>query len=797
MTDHKPWEMIGEMWYPYVQIVIDPKVTTVVGANESGKSHLLSAIEKAISGEHIKRQDFCRYSQFFTVREGKLKFPDFGSEWSNLSQEEEKNIRSIAKIPEEIAFDRFFLFRGNKDNLKIYLLGKNKKYNGYDLSQKNTNISNILPHPFIIYSDIALPQSVPIRQIIKCHKQKANGTKWEFLERSQKLKINNLLETLSKDFGATLKSNGATTLNNQPLNKLILSLVTAFEEDYGMNPKDIDKRKKEFELAYKLICQVAQIDAETLEELATALTEGNEGYVQGLLAKVNAQLSDSLNFPSWWVQDRDFRLCVSARDHDLVFTIRDRTGTEYSFAERSSGLKYFLSYYIQYRAHQPHQTTSEILLMDEPDTYLSSQAQQDLLKIFEAFANGEDEKPPVQVVYVTHSPFLIDKNHSQRIRVLEKSKEGTRVVKDAAKNHYEPLRSAFGAFVGETAFIGNCNLIVEGNSDQILIAGAATYLRSLNNVSELENLDLNHVTIVPVGGASHVPYLVYLARGRDVEQPPVVVLLDSDKSGNDAKKDLKKGGFLKKKELLKEKFVLQIGDLAKDKQLKLPEEIKDFKLIEIEDLIPVPICVEAAKLYAREDCKADSDFIDKITEHNVLSYLNNGKQIFDGIQNCFRDLSEGEFHIQKVGFARNVVGALNKFSKQKSDQNNLADAIQNFEINFKILFRRIDEMRRNAEREESNEKFSQKMERRKNQFLNDHPVSANREDAIVFLDDLDSMLDDSSPKSDEIRHSLQNLKRDYKLDTEMVKPVDNYPQFREALDRIKYAGKIASQENDG
>lgn len=95
--------------------------------------------------------------------------------------------------------------------------------------------------------------------------------------------------------------------------------------------------------------------------------------------------------------------------------------------------------------------------MDEPDAYLSSQAQQDLLKIFDLFANpeiGSHLTQPIQVVYVTHSPFLIDKNHSERIRVLQKGNEdeGTRVVKDAARNHYEPLRSSIGAYVWRNHF---------------------------------------------------------------------------------------------------------------------------------------------------------------------------------------------------------------------------------------------------------------------------------------------------------------------------------------------------------
>jgi hypothetical protein len=75
--------------------------------------------------------------------------------------------------------------------------------------------------------------------------------------------------------------------------------------------------------------------------------------------------------------------------------------------------------------------------------------------------------------------FLIDKNNADRIRVLEKGvgDEGTRVVRNVSRNPYEPLRSAFGAFVAETTFIGNCNLMVEGPADQILLGGATTHLR--------------------------------------------------------------------------------------------------------------------------------------------------------------------------------------------------------------------------------------------------------------------------------------------------------------------------------
>jgi len=68
-------------------------------------------------------------------------------------------------------------------------------------------------------------------------------------------------------------------------------------------------------------------------------------------------------------------------------------------------------------------------------------------------------------------------------------------------------------------------------ADQILLAGMSNVLRMLGR-GKTERLDLNTLTIVPAGSASHIPYMVFLARGRDADQPAVVVLLDGDAEGN-------------------------------------------------------------------------------------------------------------------------------------------------------------------------------------------------------------------------------------------------------------------------
>lgn len=285
----------------------------------------------------------------------------------------------------------------------------------------------------------------------------------------------------------------------------------------GTDPASVEaevKRKAEFELARQLLIDAAGIDRQAFTELQEAITSGREGQVEAIIGAMNSAIKENLNVQRWWSQDRDFELLVEAREHELAFTILDRTGSKYSFGERSQGLRFFLSYFVQLTAHRLTNGKPDILLLDEPDAFLSSVGQQDLLRVLHDYALPEDDGQQSQVVYVTHSPFLIDKNAPHRIRVLDKGSEdeGTRVVRDAANNRYEPLRSSIGTNLAETTFIGGKNLFVEGPGDQILLAGISAHIAKREQ-STSGVLDLNEVTVVACGGARHEE-----ARSQEVDE---------------------------------------------------------------------------------------------------------------------------------------------------------------------------------------------------------------------------------------------------------------------------------------
>ncbi|MFM9442131.1 AAA family ATPase [Streptomyces acidiscabies] len=754
-----PWDVLDndDLKYPFVKVPLEAGVTTVVGANESGKSQLLAAIQRALTGQDIERGDFCRYSQFFAVDKA-MAFPDFGLQFGNLQESDRDAVAKACKASTS-DFDTFLLFRIGAQAPVVYLPDDNG-WSRHRVEDPEP-LDGILPRWFEIDAHTALPHSVPVEYLAGQHttlRTRSRNTRQSFVK--------------------TVMDHAESFSSAEQLTTAMPSLLTAFST---VNEPD-EAHDKQLALADQLLLKVAKIDRTAFQELRKAVDQGKEGFANGIVERMNRQLAQSLNFPKWWTQDNQFQLQMTLRDQDLVFTVKDRTGTEYSANERSSGLKYFLSYFIQYLAHEtPALGKREVLLMDEPDAYLSGNGQQDLLRIFEDFAYPADpDRTACQVVYVTHSPFLIDKNHGERIRVLEKGDgdEGTRVVRNASRNHYEPLRSAFGSFVGETTFISNCNIMLEGMSDQILLAGVSARLRR-QKTSSLEHLDLNTLTLVPAGSAAHIPYLVYLARGRDVDRPAIIVLLDGDPAGDSARKKLRRGP--QGKPLIDDSFVLQLKDLP-------TQHITSSRpqgVLAIEDLIPLEIGVAAVKSYATAFLSPH--------EAQEMASLHAGDVTFSGEEGTHDALESAAarkvegFHLDKVGLARNVVDLLT------SGEESLADALAILDRNFRSLFSELGSRQRKALREIATERTTSKIKRIRSSFLLDHPAGVTREQGTLLLEEIDAVLDNSADAED-LKTQIRKLRRDFDLDEEPLDPISDFPAFRDALQALVYRQVNAAQD---
>lgn len=224
---------------------------------------------------------------------------------------------------------------------------------------------------------------------------------------------------------------------------------------------------------------------------------------------------------------------------------------------RSKGFVWFFSFLAWYNDLRTRKGPL-ILLLDEPGLSLHGKAQEDLLQYFEAEIKGKH-----QLIYTTHSPFMVDPDKFDRVRIVQdksiesdkelpEEEQGTKVLTDvleASEDSLFPLQGALGYEVYQTLFIGPNNLIVEGASDLL-------YLQSISGILDKKGraaLD-RRWTITPVGGSDKVPTFVALIGAKTKLR--VATLIDIQK------KDKQSIENLYKRKLLKKKNVLTFGDFT-------------------------------------------------------------------------------------------------------------------------------------------------------------------------------------------------------------------------------------------
>ena len=173
-----------------------------------------------------------------------------------------------------------------------------------------------------------------------------------------------------------------------------------------------------------------------------------------------------------------------------------------NFSERSRGFTWFFSFLAMLSGFGGPRRM--VLLLDEPGLGLHAEAQYDLRRFID-----ERLAPVHQVVYTTHSPFMIPSTALRRVRTLEDRKEkGTVVSGDLAEHSADtriPLRAAMGYSLTRSLRIGSDALIVREPSDHVFL----TVMSGLLEQHGRACLDPRW-TIVPAGGLAGVSMLAAL-----------------------------------------------------------------------------------------------------------------------------------------------------------------------------------------------------------------------------------------------------------------------------------------------
>ncbi|RKH19844.1 hypothetical protein D7X74_05690 [Corallococcus sp. CA047B] len=247
------------------------------------------------------------------------------------------------------------------------------------------------------------------------------------------------------------------------------------------------------------------------------------GYepLKARLEAVSIRLTDEIF--EFWKQNEDLEVEVDIKTDpedvapfnegpNLYLRIKNRRhrGVSTPFHQRSRGFTWFFSFLVwfdsvqhQLAASDESRDRSVILLLDEPGLNLHALAQADFLRYIDELSRRH------QILYTTHSPFMVNSDRLHQVRVVEdRIKTGT-VVSDNVTNSDErtifPLQAALGWSLAQNLFISERNLLVEGPSDLLFLKAMSSVLEAQGRIGLRED-----VTIVPAGGLDKVITFVAL-----------------------------------------------------------------------------------------------------------------------------------------------------------------------------------------------------------------------------------------------------------------------------------------------
>lgn len=238
-------------------------------------------------------------------------------------------------------------------------------------------------------------------------------------------------------------------------------------------------------------------------------------------------------------------------------------GVSVPFDQRSKGFIWFFSFIVWFNSVQNRIGTDKdlILLLDEPGLSLHGLAQADFLHYIDDLSSDH------QILYTTHSPFMIDSNKLQRVRTVEDIKGTGTVVSgnlsSTDKRTLFPLQAGLGYSLAQNLFIGGKNVLVEGPADLIYWKYFSAVLEQAGRESLGEG-----IVIVPTGGLDKIATFVSLLAGNELE---MAVVHDYEGSSDQRLE------ILVQQKIIKDKHVLNYAQFRSSGAGKLqPTDVEDM-----------------------------------------------------------------------------------------------------------------------------------------------------------------------------------------------------------------------------
>ena len=299
------------------------------------------------------------------------------------------------------------------------------------------------------------------------------------------------------------------------------SRISIEDIKHGATSGDISQKQLE---TAKALFELANIDIDELLQ-----SDDFESFVAELEATAN-EVTDKI-FDYWSTNDKlEIQFAIESKPRDdqapekiLHIRIKDKKNrVSLPLTSRSKGFNWFFSFIVWFSKIQDEESRNFILLLDEPGLNLHASAQADLLRFIEELSEN------YQILYTTHSPFMLDAKRMNRVRTVYDSDNGSMisdVLQEQDPDTLFPLQAAIGYGIAQNLSVSQNNLLVESPA-------AINYLIFMSNLLESEGRAglRDDITLAPVGGLDKVMSFTLLLRDPDLNVACLFNSFDSVKS---------------------------------------------------------------------------------------------------------------------------------------------------------------------------------------------------------------------------------------------------------------------------
>jgi predicted ATPase len=520
------------------EVAIDPEVTALVGRNESGKTAFLEALYRINPAQDALFNESAHYPRWRLIADRRAgTINAVPALMATFTIDEDDRMSVVSLLGEGVLEGDLLTISRDYTNTASFSVTVNPRralQNVFADIETSVALQSILEGDAALLGNAAkaLKAAVP-----------SEDEEWTATERDAVV-----VEIERRTKGQNTQGAVASILRARPPKMFYFAdyqtlpgriNVTELAGNETPGQSDTQTARALLKLAYT---DVESLTDEDFEERTAELEAVSNDLTKRVLSywRQNDDLSIQINADKVTTQNTYNGQSAVVRYLDV--RVRDaRHGFTNNFDQRSNGFKWFFSFLAAFSEFENYEH-GVVVLLDEPALTLHGKAQADFLD----YIDGDLSKI-AQVVYTTHSPFLVDAARLDRVRIVEdKGGQVGSVVSSEALSVGEdslfPLQAALGYDIAQNLFIGRDNLVLEGTSDFTYLVVMSDHLISLGRVG----LDPRW-RLLPAGSASNIPAFVALI-GRSLD---VTVVIDgSTKASVQRLQALGERGLLAKKRLL-------------------------------------------------------------------------------------------------------------------------------------------------------------------------------------------------------------------------------------------------------